>query len=646
MIQYILALFLLLSPMLVLSQSDDRVDLARMEKIHSEKLLSGVSDSLYVLSGSDFDVNYYRCHWFIDPSVRYVKGSVTVHFTALSTLSSIVLDLVDNMNVDSIVSKGRALAFTHAGQALKIQLVQSLLQAQHDSVVIHYQGVPLSDGSDYFHQGMHSGVPVIWTLSEPYGSRTWWPCKNGLNDKADSIDIIITAPAQYVASSNGWKLSEALIGNNKETRFKHRYPIASYLVAIAVTNYTTDADTVNANGGITPLFLYAYPESRNNFLKTMADVKRAFHTFSRLFGPYPFIGEPYSQTVFGWAGGMEHQTNSFIGSTWNQLIAHELAHQWFGNKVTTGSWSDVWLNEGYASYCQYLFIYDHQRFFARTYLEEQLNAITSQPAGSVYVRDTQDVDRIFSSRLSYGKAQYVLHMLRWVIGDSAFFAATNNYLNDPVLRYNFATTADLQSHMEAASNKNLDSFFLKWIYGEGYPNYHLDWRTNDNGWTWFQLRQTTTHPSVSFYEMPVALRFTGEGRDTVFVVDHGVNNQEYWIQTGFEPDSIIIDPDLWILSGIKTTRKLQTDSITSNAISVYPNPSSGNIILQVRNPDGNRLLVRVINMSGQQVFRRTYNTPGRDESIPIYLGKVSKGIYIIDISSDKNLRHRKKIFLH
>ena len=193
----------------------------------------------------------------------------------------------------------------------------------------------------------------MWSLSEPYGSRDWWPCKNGLDDKADSIDVFITNPIAYKAASNGILQSETPVsgGTKLLTHWKHRYPIATYLICFAVTNYSVFNRSVNLSTGVLPMQTFCYPEDSTSFSNGTINTLNAMQLFDTLFYlPYPFMNEKYGHVQFGWGGGMEHQTSTFVVSIDESLCAHELAHQWFGDKITCGSWKDIWLNEGFATH--------------------------------------------------------------------------------------------------------------------------------------------------------------------------------------------------------------------------------------------------------------------------------------------------------
>lgn len=627
--------------------TEQHVDISLIERLAHQRLrdvAGNASMDTFTVATDNIDVHYYRCEWQVDPSVRYINGKVTAYFTVKSTSDKIVFDLATQLGVDSIIYHGGKISFQRVlKDGLQIRFPALLNTGQKDSVSIYYQGIPDALGTGAFYQGIHRGNPSVWTLSEPYGAKQWWPCKNGLTDKADSIDILISYPAGNLASSNGVIVSEILSGGQLTTHFRHRYPIASYLVAIAISKYVIDKDSVLIGNRQMPVVTYAYAVSSPNYYKPATVIaKQCLQKFSDLFGLYPFYKEHYCQTQWGAGGGMEHQTNSFIQDRWPNLVSHELGHQWFGDKVTCGSWEDIWLNEGFATYTTNIFYEHFNTALWRPTLQGLINSVTSQPGGSVWVEDTTSISRIFNGRLSYNKGSYVVHMLRWVLGDSVFFKGVRRYLNGVTVSYSFARTADLRKALEAESGKDLKSFFQKWIYGEGYPNYHAEWSQNINNWIKVKLSQTTSHSSVSFYEMPVTIVAKSGSQESVFVVDHRYSRQEFWLNAGFAVDSILIDPQLWILSKTKTSSKVK-GSITPNELKIYPNPAPDNIKISLRNPTDKKLNIQLLNMLGQTVYQKDIQMPGSDVLIDIPLAELSKGIYWLKLQSGEKIQCIRKI---
>ena len=252
-------------------------------------------------------------------------------------------------------------------------------------------------------------------------------------------------------------------------------PYCNLLDCFAVTNYTVFNNTVQLGSTTLPMQTYCYPESLISFQNGTQNVLDAMQLFHNNFGDYPFIKEKYGHVQFGWGGGMEHQTATFIVSINESLIAHELGHQWFGDKITCGSWEDIWLNEGFATHLSSFYL--ENKYPANTIINRRnlINNITSQPGGSVKVDDTTNVGRIFDGRLSYNKGSSLLYMLRWKLTDSVFFKALKTYQQDNKVIYGFARTADLKRNLEQASGQDLTEFFNDWFVGQGYPSYNVEW---------------------------------------------------------------------------------------------------------------------------------------------------------------------------
>jgi aminopeptidase N len=551
------------------------------------------------------------------------------------------------LGVDSIIYHGSGISFQRVlKDGVQLQLPATINTGQKDSVSIYYKGIPDPLFTGVFHQGIYRGDPDIWTLSEPYGSKLWWPCKNGITDKADSIDIIVTRPDAYLASTNGVIVNETSSNGQTTTHFKHGYPIASYLVAIAVGEYYVDKDSVLLGDRQMPVIMYVLAVATPNRHKPAITVaKQCLQKFSDLFGIYPFHKEHYCQTQWLLGGGMEHQTNSFLGSSGETLVSHELGHQWFGDKVTCGSWQDLWLNEGFATYTTNIFYEHFNRPMLKPTLQALINSITSLPDGSVWVDDTANLGRLFSGRLTYNKGSYVVHMLRGVLGDSVFFRGVRRYLDDAAVSYSFARTSDLRRALEAESGKNLKSFFDKWVYGQGYPDYHAEWSQNNNNWIKVKLSQTTSHSSVGFYEMPVTLVAKNGNSESRFVVDHRNSGQEFWLNPGFIPDTIMIDPDLWILSKKKTSAKVN-GSTTANELMIAPNPAPDLLRISLKNPTDKKLSIQLMNTLGQVIFQKDVQTPGSDELIDISMSYYPKGVYWLKLNSEKGTIKLLKKIVH
>lgn len=606
----------------------------RAAELEGKSMSRRLSNRAFSLASNNFSVHYAKCEWQVDPAKLLIAGSVTHHFIITAATNNIVFDLHYKLKVDSVVMGGAKLPFSQqAVHTLTIQLPGTYIAGSTGAVQIFYKGVPNGSGFGSFIQSSHNGKPVIWTLSEPYGAKDWWPCRNGLDDKLDSIDIYITHPNKFRASSNGVLASEKVKSRKTISHYKHRYPIATYLVAFAVTNYSVITDYVQLGTRTMPVVQHVYPEDSATFSNAIPVTLNGLRFFNEKFSAYPFVRERYGQTQFGWGGGMEHQTNSFITNTSENLMIHELAHQWFGNKITCGSWEDIWLNEGFATYCaDVLYTEQFNPTQYKTNIKSLLDFIVYLPGGSVKVDDTTNVGRIFDGRLSYDKGAFLLRMLRWTIGDTAFFGGIKKYLEDPALKYGYAKTSDLKRNMENVSGKNLDYFFQQWYEGQGYPSFTVNWLQRNDQKVSLLISQVTSHPSVAFFRVPLALRFKNATQEKTIVVDHIVNNQVVIADIGFRADSVLIDPDKYIISKNNTSIK---DGIAMQIpeLVVSPNPFTTSLQVSLVAPAGSNIAIQLISPSAQPVANAVYKGAGYKQTYPLNISaQLSPGVYTLHVT--------------
>lgn len=636
---YLLRCILLLFSVSVTAQVTETFDLEYLKEIAASEEKKSVNKVAFKANPNtvNYDINYHRLYWEVDPTKAQIKGEVTTHFTALENMNQVVFDLAGNMKVTAVNQRGSSLNFS---QNSEDELIIGLSTTQNkntlDSLTIYYAGNPVSSGFGSFEINTHgaSNTPVLWTLSEPYGAKGWWPCKQDLIDKIDSIDVFIKHPSQYKAASNGLLLSEETQGSQILTHWRHKYPIPAYLIAIAVTNYAVYKD--NAPQLPFDIVNYVYPEGLNTAKNSTSITPRIMNLFNELFEMYPFANEKYGHAQFGWGGGMEHTTMTFMGGWSRGLIAHELAHQWFGNKITCGSWEDIWLNEGFATYLDGLVYenFDGEAIFSQ-WRSAVVNSVTSSPSGSTFVTDTTSVSRIFSSRLSYRKGAMILHMLRYKIGDENFFQGLKNYLSDPSLAFGYARTNDLQKHLEATSKTDLTEFFNDWFYGEGYPEYDLVWSQNDSDKIiHFQVSQDQSHPSVSFFEMPLPITVNGPfGESEKIRLEVSENEQLFSLQLDFKVVSVQIDPETQLISkNNRAVLGLDTESLQS-IVSVFPNPVSDQLNISTQGIL-NIKKITIYNVLGEKMMELT--APGNQ----INIEKLDFGAHLVVIDTDQGRLHK------
>lgn len=587
---------------------------------------------------ASFDLIHQTLNLKVDPAVNYIAGSVVSTFKFLKeNIQEIHFDLSSELRVDSVYFEGKKMAYEHLNDRISITLPQATLSTPLHEITIYYQGAPPQNGFGSFMTAKHEETPILWTLSEPYGARDWFPCKESLSDKIDSIDVIVTCPGQYRVASNGLLVADQVSGDKRTAHWKHRYPIATYLMGIAVTNYQSFSNFVDApNGKKIEILNYVYPEYLETAKGNSQEITSVMDFYNHKLITYPFANEKYGHAQFGWGGGMEHQTMSFMSGLHFELVAHEMAHQWFGDYITLGSWHNIWLNEGFATYMTGL-VYENLKegIYWPIWKSQQVKGITAQPGGSVYVADTTDVSRVFSGRLTYSKGGYLLHMLRWEMGDEHFFQALKDYLSDPALAYGYARQEDLVRHMEQAADTSFTEFFNAWYYGEGYPIYHIKQLAvlGSDGGQLLQVSQTTSNPSVSFFKMHIPIRVWKDGKPKDLRLYNTEQDQKFTISES-AVDSIQFDPDKWLIA--KADMMVGTHDIVRESIKIIPEASTHSLRIILPGYD-EKAQLRIVDVSGRTVMQ----IPLRAIDSPVDTKGLQKGMYIVEVTSGKDSKREK-----
>lgn len=555
-------------------------------------------------TGTNINVIYQRCKWAADPddATRTLTGDVTMVFKTIeANVNSINLDLkkASFNNAFLIVTyhnQNCSYSFPTTGyvDVLQINLPSPILSINTtDSVTIKYKGtppIPSGNLGGYYRATDNASNNYLYTLSESYEDKDWWPCKADMQDKIDSIDIEVTVPQAFWVASNGKMIDSSIVGANRIFKFKHRYPIASYLVSLGIAkykkwylgNFTNGADTY-------PYIVNIFPDktaaTESSMLGFLNNHKLVLDVFNNKFGTYPFAKEKHGFYEFGFGGGMEHQTFSGIGGSsflGNSVLAHELGHQWWGDKVTMQTWTDLWLAEGFATYSE-MIAAEFVPSLGINLINKIGNTKTSarnNTSTSVAISDITNSTIIWGSNnvsAMYNRGCMVVSMLRTIMGDTKFFTACRNYLNHPSYAYASANTNNLQTVFENVYGSSLSNFFGEWIYKKGTPNYTIQWGNNSNSIT-LQFTQTVTSSgsigtASSFFPMPLIVKVsnTNTGKDTTLIMYHSsansisvvgntagvyTNNNRITFQLPFTPNAVSFDAE---------NKTMATASITYNA---------------------------------------------------------------------------------
>lgn len=591
---------------------------------------------------NDYDIISLKFDLNLSNTSAYVSGNVTTFArTVISNFSVYAFELDAAIDIDSVLINGDNLAVTSNGAIRKVTLPNPLGQYVTFTAQVFYSGAATAGNGQFFTGGLNvvqmpSGHNIVYSLSDPDFADDWWPCKQSLTDKIDTVDMWVTVQDSLNVASNGLlKNTVDLPKGKKRYEWKSIYPIEYYLITVAVGDYAEytynmqffmTTDQMPIQNFILDSAAFMTPARK----AILDSTERMVNHFSTLYGRYPFDKEKYGHYMSPLNGGMEHQTMTTM-STNNlrtTLVAHELAHQWWGNSVTYASWEDIWLSEGWATYSEQLFI---ERFWgeaaAKARRKVVFDDVISRPGGSVWVDDTTSVNRIFDGRLTYHKGAAVAHMLRYIAPyDSLFDNSIKGFQSTH--KYGLATTKDLQTVFEASYFANLDSFFRQWVYGEGYPIFSVKW-VQYGPRKHLKIEQTTSHSSVQLFNIPLEVGLTGDFGDTVITVDFDQKTKHAIIYWDDSVTAVTVDPNENILN---KTGQIAYDSSLLNIksanltqVKVYPNPAKNGWYIE-HVPDGTRL--QLYDASGRKLQELI-----ADGRVYIPADSLPKGNYMLEATT-------------
>ncbi|MBN1634642.1 MAG: T9SS type A sorting domain-containing protein [Ignavibacteria bacterium] len=530
----------------------------------------------YPESDSTIIVSYYDLRLDIQSKPDLISGTAELYIRKKTFPENIFfLNLSSLLFIDSVKINEITVNYIHQNDKLTVLGWNNLIPDSVYKIKIIYGGLPVPTGFGSFVFGSHLSSPVIWSLSQPYGSQDWFPCKNSIYDKADSSQVSITCSENLTGVSNGILINT--INNQNGTKkyiWKNSYPISVYLISVAVSDYYEYKNYYKySQNDSLEIVHYVYPEMFAGLKGQLDKTPGMIDIFTEKFGEYPFIREKYGHAQANISGAMEHQTITTIGVFTDGVIAHELAHQWFGDKITCRDWHHIWLNEGFATYSEGIYI--ESMLGKQSYNEfvRMKMSDSKQAQGTLYVQNIDLISEIFNGYRSYSKGSIVLHMLRGVVGDSTFFKILRSYVNDTALSYGVASTEDFQRICETESEMELDYFFNQWIYGENFPKYIIEWSYEKGNETFYDIKvkiiqKANTNPS--FFTMPVEIQVKTDICDTVVRIFNDSLIQNYNFSVKGKPESLKFDPDDKILKE-KTGDDIY-EKISYLLYQNYPNP--------------------------------------------------------------------------
>jgi aminopeptidase N len=598
-----------------------------------------------IVETEKYDVHFYSLNLNMTNTSSYLSGIAEIHAKANTNLDSALFELYPSMIISEVRVNGLVVNFSRLGTAVKAPVNSSA--NQNFVIEISYSGnPPTAQTNPLGGSGMTAGTSpswgnkVVWSLSEPFSAYEWFPCKQSLRDKADSSFVAVTVPDTCKAGSNGVLINTVPLGSGfTRYEWKNKHAIDYYLISVAVAKYIEYSFYANPVGAPNPIliqnFIYDNPQTFIYFEDEINETGDFIELFYDLYGPYPFEDQKYGHCMAPIGGGMEHQTMTTQGSFSKGLTAHELAHQWWGNSVTCASWSDIFINEGFASYSEYVML---ENLYPAEKVQHMLDVhdnVLSQTGGSVWFSDTLNENRIFNGRLSYDKGSGIIHSIRYLMNnDSLFFAGLREFQND--FKDSVARGIDLRNKMQEISGINYTPFFEQWYFGEGYPTYSIRWKQSGQDLL-LELNHTASKPSVTpTFTNPIDLRFTRQGMsDTLIRFDVVSNSQQFYISNfGTLSSTITVDPQNWIINNIGTI--IQDNSLVNltevnennTTLTIVPNPNNG--IFTIGNQQAN-CWVSVFNMQGKNILNKQL-APNE----VIDLQDFGKGTYLLEIKNSEN----------
>ncbi|KAF0131909.1 MAG: peptidase M1 membrane alanine aminopeptidase [Bacteroidetes bacterium] len=598
----------------------------------------------------NYDVNFY----FLDIEVSNmninVSGVVEIQGKVVAPLlDTFAFELIQSMNVTAFTFNGVSYTqFTREGDNVLVP-VASLPQGESFIARITYGGTPPTGGFFAGVTNAYSSVfqkNVTWTLSEPFSAKSWFPCKQDLPDKADSVWVFLTTPIGTKAGSQGLLTNVTTLPSGKPRyEWKSNYPTAYYLISFAVADYqeyNVYAKPAELQGDsiLVQNFVYNHPNFLPQYQNSINAVVPMIELFSDIYKLYPFYEEKYGHCISQLGGGMEHQTMTTLGSLGFNLVAHELGHMWFGDNVTCATWSDIWINEGFATYSNYLAQEMINGWNAgQSFMIGTQNNVTSQNGGSVYVPPTEvtqeNVWRIFNGRLSYDKGAAIIHTLRHEINnDDLFFQVMNTFQNQ--FADSTATGDDFRMVAEAVTGMDFEQFFDQWYYGEGFPRYAIEWYMEGQN-VHLNVTQTTSS-STPLFKMTLDYKLTFiDGTSTVVRLYQDANLNQFNVPVDKEVVAVAVDPDNWTFEKVNSILVTVPQTENSAYFTYGPNPVNDKLNVYLLNSNNSNYKLFLTDLSGKVVLHQSFS----EMQYQLDLSDLASGSYLLKITDGSNSFTRK-----
>jgi hypothetical protein len=542
----------------------------------------------------DYDVKFYKLDIDAYDTTNQFRGSATVFAkVVVPETDTFSLELSNKLSADSVFINNVKHVFSHVSNKIYVPLPIPITLGGNIEFKLYYH-TPPAYTSSYYSSTLavnYGNFNVSQSFSEPYFAHEWMPCKQELEDKADSVHIFVTTDDDLKVAGPGTLTIVPLPDQKVRYEWRTYQKTAFYLISFAISDYIdytiwAKPDSLTGDSIKVLNYVYDYPNCLQSNKVTIDKTPMMIELFSDKMGLYPFHEEKYGHYMWYPSGfsGMEHITMTGLRSFSFNLVAHELAHSWYGDNVTCATWSDIWVNEGFASYLEYIANqYLISQASADALMLSYMNYAMTQPGGSVYVppADVNSSGRIFSTRLTYRKGSALVHMIRFEMqNDSLFFRTLYEFQQQ--YKDSIATGLDFKVVCEDVSGIDFTDFFNQWYFGEGYPIFSVNWSQNQDT-VYLNSVQTTSTTITTLFKTPIEFKLIYAGGSETFRLYQLTNDTVFKIIIPHEITGITIDPNNWILNqnGTITHRK----NLNLTAFLEGPFNETTNQMLSGLNPD-------------------------------------------------------------
>ena len=610
-------------------------------KTYKHKVKSNTLPLNFIQEMEKYDVIHYDLDLTANNMNTNLAGTVKMTAIANENIDTVIFELFPSYTINTLLVNQNTAQYSWRETGIHCKVNVKI--GEKFTISTSYSGKapdestnPLGGAGYSQKQSPSWKKNVSWTLSEPFSAYEWFPCKQSLTDKIDSVSIKITVPDSCMAGSNGLLQSITSLPNNQKCFYwKHLHPIDYYLISFSVANYTDysfyahpkDADSILIQN-------YVYPNALSKVKDQIDNTADFIEYYSDIYSLYPFHKEKYGHCMAPISGGMEHQTMTTLGFFDEELVAHELAHQWWGDHVTCGSWSDIWLNEGFATYSEYLMLAKLFPGDEKLKLDKIHGSVLSIPNGSTWVKDSLDENSIFSRKLVYDKGAAIIHTLRYIIqNDELFFQALRNYQSE--FGFKTATAIDFKKSVQKTTGIDLTNYFNEWYYGEGYPTYSAKIHQKSDNSSELIITQKTSAPIITpLFTNPIDIRIRKTNNtDTIIRIAINSNYQKNYFSAELGLKEVVeIDPNNNIVNRVEQFTN-QIDTLPENIL-IYPNPTQDYISVELKNSAD--ALAKILDMNGKIITEKSFS-----KEIQLDLKNQSNGNYLLIIESDgTTLKHK------